>query len=49
MQAERYFAGMKSETVLPGRLHVGLGIGAWLVGACEYLLGLVEAASSVVA
>lgn len=34
-QADKYFARVANENVLPGRAHKALGIGGWVLGACE--------------
>ena len=34
-QAEKYFARVANENILPTRWHKALGIGGWVMGGCE--------------
>lgn len=37
-QAEKYFARVSNENILPSKWSKAIGIGGWVVGSCKYAL-----------
>jgi hypothetical protein len=36
-QAEKYFARVSNENILPSKWSKAIGIGGWVVGSCTYI------------